>query len=305
MTEMRPSQTANATQGICYLIGVDGGGSGTRVQICLPNGRTIGRGVAGPSGLGQGIAQAWRHIGAAIADAFAEAGNPDAPPELCAVGLGLAGVNVAAWRDEFLRVAPAFRQLVLDSDAHTSVLGVHGGGPGAIVSAGTGSVGEALFSDGRRVSVGGWGFPVGDEGSGAWLGLAAMRIAQAAADGRGPHGELAQQIMVTTGGNAEAMQHWCVNAGQNAYAQLAPLVFECAEYDPAAERLLYGAAQELHSIAIALDPHATLPLALLGSIGRRLESRLPAATLKRCITPAGNASDGALHLICKAISDSE
>jgi glucosamine kinase len=63
-------------------------------------------------------------------------------------------------------------------------LGAHGGGPGAIVAAGTGSIDEALRHDGEHVSVGGWGYPVGDEGSGAWLGMCAMREAQLASDGR-------------------------------------------------------------------------------------------------------------------------
>ena len=64
------------------------------------------------------------------------------------------------------------------------LLGAHEGRPGAIVAAGTGSVGEALRRDGLRVAVGGWGFPVGDEGSGAWLGLRAMRETHRAIDGR-------------------------------------------------------------------------------------------------------------------------
>jgi glucosamine kinase len=302
MTPNSTPQTSSANRPIRFLIGVDGGGSGTRAQACLPDGRIAGRGQSGPSGLGQGIEQAWRHILSALADAFAEAGAPGTALEDCAIGLGLAGTNVAEWRDGFLRAAPAFRQLVLDSDAHTSVLGAHAGGPGAIVAAGTGSVGEAFYPDGRRKSVGGWGFPVGDEGSGAWLGLAAMREAQRAADGRGPEGELTRRILAATGGDADAMQLWCVKAGQHAYAQLAPIVFDCADLDPAASRLLDAAASEIDSMAHALDPRGELPLALLGSLGRRLEARLPAATRARCVTPAGDACDGALHLIRRALA---
>jgi glucosamine kinase len=295
-------QTNTANRPIRFLIGVDGGGSGTRAQVCLPDGRVVGRGQSGPSGLGQGIEQAWRHVLSAIAESFAEAGAPGTAFEDCAIGLGLAGTNVADWRDGFLRTAPTFHQLVLDSDAHTSVLGAHAGGPGSIVAAGTGSVGEAFYPDGRRKSVGGWGFPVGDEGSGAWLGLAAMREAQCAADGRAADSELTRRILAATGGTAEAMQHWCVKAGQHAYAQLAPIVFDCADLDPRAGRLLDAAAAELDSMAHALDPNSELPLALLGSLGRRLEARLPAVTRARCVAPAGDACDGALHLIRRVLA---
>lgn len=53
-----------------------------------------------------------------------------------------------------------------------------------VVELGTGSVGGALLTNGRKLSVGGWGFPSGDEGSGAWLGLRAAQLAQQALDGR-------------------------------------------------------------------------------------------------------------------------
>ncbi len=295
-------QTSSKNRAIRFLIGVDGGGSGTRVRVCLPDSHCIGYGEAGPSGLGQGIEQAWRHIVEALTQAFSDAGETKVSYADCAIGLGLAGTEVAAWRDEFLLAAPSFFQLILDSDAYTSLLGTHGGRPGAIVAAGTGSVGAALYPDGRRVSVGGWGFPVGDEGSGAWLGLAAMREAQRAADGRTKSGALARRITAATGGNADAMQRWCVAAGQHAYAQLAPIVFDCKDADPQAAMLLDRAAAELNAIAIALDPAGDLPLALLGSVGRHLATRLPEATRMRCVAPAGDACDGAVHLIRRTLT---
>src|SRR6185312_4859288 len=138
--------------------------------------------TTGPSALGQGIEQAWKHIAQAVASAFAGAGIAPVPREQCAVGIGLAGANVSRRRDDFLALAPPFAHLTLDTDAYTTLLGAHEGRPGAIVSAGTGSVGEALHRDGVRVAAGGWGFPVGDEGSGAWLGMHAMRETHRAID---------------------------------------------------------------------------------------------------------------------------
>src|SRR5258706_3828659 len=105
------------------------------------------------------------------------------------------------------------------------LLGAHGGQPGAMVAAGTGSVGAALDADGKRVRVGGWGFAVGDEGSGAWLGLAAMRVAQRAVDAMAPLGALARAVLTFIGvpfgtsfdatGSATraALLDWCEHAG--------------------------------------------------------------------------------------------
>ena len=286
-----------------YLIGIDGGGTSTRARLVRADGAVIGFGEAGPSGLGQGIAQAWGHVQQAVAAAARAAGLPEPPsPHECAIGLGLAGAHVKARCDEFLRQAPAYARIALDHDGCTALLGAHGGRPGVIVIAGTGSVGEALHADGRRESVSGWGFPVGDEGSGAWLGLSAMREAQRALDGRGKAGALAQAVWGLAGGTREALFAWCEHAGQHAYAKLAPLVFDAEPADSAAAELLQQAALELEAVALALDRDGRLPLAVLGSVGRRLQSRFSPAVRERCVEPAGDAVDGALHLIRRALA---
>src|SRR6185503_621643 len=111
-----------------------------------------------------------------------------AAPQHCVLGLGLAGAVAPHLAAAFFRAAPDYALIVLETDARTALVGAHEGRPGAIVVVGTGAVGEALHADGRRISVSGWGFPVGDEGSGAWLGLRAMREAQRALDGRAKAG---------------------------------------------------------------------------------------------------------------------
>ena len=279
-----------------YFIGVDGGGSGTRVRVTDAAGTPVGAGEGGPSALGQGIEQAWQHVQAAIERAFAEAGLPQPHPAHCAIGLGLAGAHSPARCDAFMNLAPAYGRVALDTDAGTALLGAHGGAPGAIVAAGTGSVGEALRRNGQRVSVGGWGFGIGDEGSGAWLGLAAMRIAHRALDGRTHTGPLARAVWRMAGGQRDALLDWCVRAGQHGFARLAPLVFDNADADGAARRLLDEAVQALVEMADALDPAGDLPLVLTGSIAQRLKPRLPTALAARCVAPQGDAVAGALLL---------
>ncbi|KAK0359944.1 hypothetical protein LTR94_029266, partial [Friedmanniomyces endolithicus] len=73
----------------------------------------------------------------------------------CAIGLGLAGVHNKEWAAAFRAANPGYAALTLDTDAFSTLMGAHGGRPGAIVAIGTGSVGEALRADGARVEVGG------------------------------------------------------------------------------------------------------------------------------------------------------
>jgi glucosamine kinase len=278
-----------------YVIGIDGGGTGTRARVCDASLRRLGDGTAGPSALGQGIEQAWRNVNAAIADAFDKAGLARAEPARCVLGIGLSGVNHAPWRDAFVSQNPGYAHITLNTDAHTALLGAHAGRPGVILISGTGCVGEALYPDGTSAVVGGWGFPSGDEGSGASIGLRATRLAQQVLDGRGDLGPLVDAVLQRTGRSVAELQAWCASAGQFAFATLAPLVFDCEGRDPEAQALLDAAAGELDAHALALDPGGELALVLVGSVAKRLQPRLRASVQARLVEPAGDPLDGALR----------
>jgi glucosamine kinase len=276
---------------IRWWVGVDGGGTSTRAVVADASGRLLGRGEAGASALGQGAEQAWRHI----AEAVARADVDGLELQHCALGLGLSGTGVPAQLQAFVAADPGVGRFTLVTDGLVALLGAHGGRPGALMISGTGSVAEALLPDGSRRMVGGWGWQIGDEGSGAWLGQQAMKLAQAAFDGRAAAGPLVHAVWRQAGATREAMLAFCAQAGQGGYAGLAPLVFEHEANDPAAAALLDGAAHALDALAAALHP--TLPLALAGSIGQRLAPRLSPALQSRRVEPQGDAAAGALWLI--------
>lgn len=280
---------------------MDGGGSGTRAVVEHVHGGVVGMASAGPSALGQGIAQAWANVEAAVRQAFA-AGRLEVPPwRQCALAAGLSGVSHGPWRDEFLARNPGFARLEAETDSYTMLLGAHGGGPGAIVIAGTGSIAESLRADGSRATVGGWGFRVDDEGSGGWLGLQAVRHGLAAFDGRANVSPLARRVWMHCGDEREALQSWCAESGQFEFAQLARAVFECESTDPAAARLLQQATEALEELALAIDPRGRLPLAVAGSIGERLTPRMRPALRARIVPPQAGAAEGALMLARRAL----
>lgn len=293
-----------------FWLGVDGGGTHTRLRCTDAAGRVLGEGQAGASALGQGPAQAWQAVQAAL-----RAAQPQGVDWAdCAIGLGLSGAGSPLLAQAFLDAAPPCAALALDTDGVAALLGAHGGAAGALLIAGTGSVGEALHANGRHVRVGGWGWQIGDEGSGAWLGRQAIQHTQRALDGRDPRGPLAEAVLAHARGRAgaapgegerEAVLAWCAAGSQRAYADLAPLVFAQAAQDGAAEALLQAAARELDALALALDGGAALPLCLSGSVALRLQPRLAASVRARCVAPRADAQDGALHLIRNLLPPSE
>lgn len=285
---------------IHYLVGVDGGGSSTRARLTLRDGTLLGEGRAGASGLMQGIPQAWQNIALAMeraAQAGTLHGQPAPGVHNCALGIGIAGYNHTGWRAAFLAANPGYTHLAADSDAYTALLGAHQGRPGALVIAGTGTVAQALHADGRRAGAGGWGFPSGDEGGGAVLGLRAVNRAQQALDKRCPPSLLTHAVLQAVGPSAEALLAWCCAAGQAEFGTLAPLVFDSAAQDGFAAQLLDDAVQTLERLALSVDPAGELPLAIWGSVGQRLAPRLPAYLHARLVQPQADALQGALQLL--------
>lgn len=293
-----------------FLIGVDGGGSGTRVRLARTDGVELAQGSSGPSALSHGIAGAWAAVEQAAAQAFAAAGLA-ADKSRIAIGLGLAGVHNRQWAAQFIAANPGYARLALESDGHTTVLGAHAGRPGAIIALGTGSVGEVRLADGRHVEVGGWGFPAGDEASGAWMGLRAANHLQQVLDGRVPANAFADDVARACGAPQDAdaaalrdaVQNWLARATQTNYAQLAPVVLRHGASHPTAGAILHQAGREVELMANALDASGALPIALCGGLGAPLRPYLPAAILARSVAPHGDSAAGALRLIQQRLKE--
>lgn len=298
---------------------MDGGGTHTRLRLAEAGGRVLADGAGGPSALGQGVAQAWREIGVALADAATKAGLATPAWADCALAAGLSGAGLAAAAQAFRAADPGCAVLVLASDGEAALQAAFGGGPGVLLIAGTGSVCEVRQADGRRATVGGWGWRHGDEGSGAWLGRQALVHTMRTQDGREIPGALAGVITdavtdaiagasssalasagpalaaVPGGGVADALQGFSDSAGQATFAALAPLVFTAAGADdPAALALLARAATELEALLQAADPQRQLPIVLSGSVAERLAPSLRDDTRARCRPAAADAAAGAL-----------
>ncbi|MBU2654820.1 ATPase [Acidomonas methanolica] len=281
------------------LVGIDGGGTGTRLRVATPGGAPVASGTGGPANIATDPDQAWR----SIADALAQTRAHLPRDAVLHVAAGLAGAEVHGARARFLTRRPAdFATLIVETDAHTSCLGAHGGADGAIMAIGTGSIGYALLTragETLRRRVGGWGFPQGDEGSGAWIGRRAVAAMLQAHDGR-----IAPDALTRACWSRLAIEDdppaWAVNRRPAEFARLAPLVLAAdAEGSPQAAAILRDAAAEIDAQIAALcrpEGFADLPLCLLGGLGQVFVPRLSPESRRTLHAPRGNAVDGALLL---------
>ncbi len=278
-----------------YLIGVDGGGTGTRVVLGDAEGHELALAASGPSGLALGVERAWQSIETGCADAFARAGLA-LDWSRCVLGCGLAGVNNRDWLAAFRERAPGVAGLAVESDAYTTLLGAHGGAPGVIVALGTGSIAASLDNDGICRIAGGYGYPTADEAGGAWFGLRIIVHAQQALDGRAPVDDLARALLERVGAqDRDSLVVWLCDANQTAYASLAPLVFAHRDH-PVAARLLAEAGVQIEKMATALDPDGALPIALCGGLSKPLREFVPARLDARLRAPLADSAHGALQL---------
>lgn len=282
-----------------YLVGVDGGGSRTRARLADMEGRLLGFGTAGSSSLAQGAPVAWAAVEAAIDAAFTDARRPRPAPQRLAVAAGLAGGQHRPWVQALWLAAPPLGMLEVENDACTALLGAHGGAPGAVILVGTGSIGMAETADGERRTAGGWGFPAGDEGSGAWMGQRAVAHAEAVMDHRREGGPFAQAVIRACSENG--LLSWAVAADAHHFASLAPLVLAHARHDAMARAIVDAAAEELARIAAALDPEGTLPLAWVGGLAAPMAPYLDPALRARSRAPLADGAQGALLLLLRRL----
>jgi len=210
------------------FVGVDGGGTGCRARIEDANGRLLGTGIAGPAALRIGINRALAEVEKACRGALEEAGlGSEALSALHAV-VGLAGVGRKGAIEQLTLRPYPFRSVIYAHDATIACIGAHGARDGGIVIVGTGSVGFALV-EGREIRIGGYGFPISDEGSGADLGLHAIRLALRAYDERAVTTSLTRDVMMRFHNEPFEAVAWMDQATATDYATFAPLVMRHAD----------------------------------------------------------------------------
>ncbi len=272
------------------VFALDAGATTTRAIVVDAAGELVWRREsAGASLTRRGIAGALEQVRALRDEAEREV--EAFYPRLRAVAAGFAGGRSIAVQMEMGRALADFCTgedpavpvpVTVTHDAHIALVGAHGpDGEGCVLVSGTGSICMARTERGDTALAGGWGWPLGDEGSAVWLGWMAVRRALAAWE-EDRSCSLTALILeaweVTPGeaGDPHILMRRAAEAARDPdrYARLAPGVFACAlDGDPDAMELVRAAGLALGELVekacaqLGLSPDREIPLALMGSLG--------------------------------------
>ena len=253
------------------FLGIDGGGSKTTFLLEDHKGRELARIQTGPSNwISTGPAKARESISQGILNL------PSRPDVVCCGFAGAGRPEGAEFYRSCLETLLPHATLFVEIDAHIAYMGAIGPKPGVLLIAGTGSIGIARKADGTFIRAGGWGPIFGDEGSGFWIGRAAMRAALRAHDTGDSHdfvSGVAQGLGLSQITDAPAA--WKDGAiSVSSVASLAAGIIALYPAEPA-KRILTEAAAELRAVAEAARQRAELPESCARSFAGSIAS-LPA-----------------------------
>jgi glucosamine kinase len=278
-----------------HVIAIDGGGTSCRALVADGSGTPLGRGRAGSANIMTDLEGARKNIVAASEAACAEAGLPAHVVSSSSALLGLAGANIGDYGERIRALLP-FRRSIVETDAMIALNGALGAEDGAMAILGTGSIFMARRKGGIR-SVGGWGFMVGDLGSGARVGRALLQEALLAHDGVHQGSELTSEILRRFEDDPQTLVEYAHTAKPGEFGTFAPLVFEYAERgDPIGNALIDGAVRSIEEALRAIMPPDCDRLCLLGGLARLYQPFLGPRFRKLVKEPFGDALQGALGL---------
>jgi Predicted N-acetylglucosamine kinase len=277
------------------VFGFDGGGTSCRAAIADGSGRILGRGVAGPANTTTDPEGAIVHIVEAAQAAAKAAGLDASVLTRVPAYLGLAGHNVEAGQYGIEKRLP-FPACVIEDDAAIALQGALGDAEGIVAVLGTGSV--YLGRKGSEIRrVGGWGFMVGDLGSGARLGRALLQDTLLAYDNIMPRSPLTRLVMSEFDFDPARLVQSAQSEKPGGFGRFAPLVFEYEEKgDAVAAHLVRGAVAHVDAALGAIIWPGCDRLALLGGLARFYATRIDARFRAILKAPEGDALSGAVAL---------
>jgi glucosamine kinase len=283
------------------FVGIDGGGTGCRARIEDVAGCLLGTGIAGPAALRLGVDRALTEVEKACRAALVEAGLDASALGSMHAAVGLAGIGRKGVHEQLTARPHPFRTIVYAHDATIACIGAHAARDGGIVIVGTGSVGFAVVG-GREVRIGGYGFPISDEGSGADLGLHAIRLSLRAHDERAVGSNLTRDVLLRFHNDPFEAVAWMDRATATEYATFAPLVMRHADDgDPIARSIVRDAAEQIDELVRRLAECGAPRIALLGGLASSMQPWLAPDVQRRLVPVEGDAVDGALRLAKRAV----
>ncbi len=240
------------------LLGVDAGGSHTAVAIGDARGRVLARAEGPGSAMRPGGAERSAAVILDVARRAATQAMVSLPAVFAVVGA--AGAGFAPEQDALaaaLTDAGVATRVNVRTDIEIALAAAYGDGAGMLINAGTGSIACARAPDGTLHRAGGYGWQLGDEGSGYWFGRRALAAAGRSQDGREESSTLLERVLQALSlRTLDDLVRWSTTATPAQVASLAPHVLNAAlEGEHVAQRIVEDAGAELLLLLRVLSRH--------------------------------------------------
>lgn len=278
---------------LVYVLGIDAGGTKTVCQLANDSGEVLAEARRGGANLqASGELEVEKVLHEVMHEAIGD--REISPSVIC---LGIAGVDRpedARTVSGIMRRIGSKARILVVNDALVALEAGAPNEPGVVVIAGTGSIAYGRNSRNEAARSGGWGYVLGDEGSGYWIGRAALRAVLREGDRRGPKTQLTGLLLKYFRiDRAQELIHEVYHGTlrPSAIAALAQYVHTAFKAgDSVAIGILRGSADELESSALSVARRLDLvgrsfPFVLAGGMFKavpwlyeELERRLPLAS---------------------------
>ncbi len=186
--------TSSTNPSSIHVLGIDAGGTKTVCLLADAGGTVLAEARGGGANL---QAAGELEVEKVLHQVMEEVIQPRGirPAAIC---LGMAGVD----REDDAAVVRAIMRrigyqasITVTNDALVALVAGAGHDPGIVIISGTGSIAYGRNARGEAARAGGWGYVLGDEGSGYWIGRVALRAVVREADGRGRPTSLTPKIL--------------------------------------------------------------------------------------------------------------
>ena len=257
-----------------YIIGVDGGGTKTEAIAYDLDGREISRGYAGLGNILIDKDTALKNIELSILECTEKLKLDDCV-YLC---LGLAGCEAG---DNKVIIQQYLKgrfncPIKVINDGEIALSALLKGNDGIMTIAGTGSITIGKYN-GKEVRVGGWGHLIGDQGSGYFIVMAAIKIIFTEHDLGLTDSMLTKEIFRATNcENRKQLLQFVYNSNKGEIAALVPVILKmCENGDNTCTQILKDAGVDLAKNTIRaiklLGVKGTIKVAIKGSIITKIQ----------------------------------
>ncbi|WP_157447284.1 BadF/BadG/BcrA/BcrD ATPase family protein [Catenovulum agarivorans] len=251
-----------------YIIAVDGGGSKCHVRLFEQTQQNaIAEYTGGSCNFASDFNQAIVNLVQSIEKLLLKADLAENVIKSCTVAGGFAGVNLPKVCQRLSNWQHPFKKFLFTTDLHLACYAANQSCNGKAIITGTGSCAIAT-NDSTEVILGGYGFQIGDQASGAWLGRQAIEQTLLVLDNLATHNQLSTLVTehANTTDATQLSQLW-YQASPSQFAELAPLVTGLAhENDPSALTIVNTAILYLAKLIEQLNQVQSGSTYLLGGL---------------------------------------